>query len=774
MTMTKNIAGQRLLYAALIVASLLAGCAGPVQRAEQHVAQDEWLKAVIEYRKAHTRDPQDVEYKSRLKQMELKAADYYYQRGMAALERENIDGAILQFQQGLAAMSDHAKLQQAMGTALARKEANNLYSEGSRAEDAGKTAEAMRLFKAALEAYPDHKPATQALAKLRKQEQQDEDSQELALSSRTPITLNFRQTDLRTAFEFIAKSFGINVIFDDGIRSVPVTLFAKDVTFEQALNLLLTTNKTFYKKIGPNTLIIIPDTKEKRGQYEDHLVRTFQLNTVKAKEMNDILKGLLTLKKVFVNDELNTLVVRDTDETLKLVEKMIQLNDRKPAEIILEVEILEVNRSKSEQLGLEFGNPMATIKLPGDIPLANSISKALQSGSTLTLSGATFRYYKQDVDAKTLANPKVRVINGKSAKIHVGDRVPLRASTIVDSTSQVRTTYDYKEIGIKLTVEPSIHLDNSVTVKLGLEVSALGANLGTSDEPAYSIGTRNAETFMLLRDGETAILGGLIRDEDRAARVRVPLLGDIPALGTLFRSYDNSKNRTDVLLTITPRVVRSWDVAPKDMQRFYSGTADTYTDQALFGSLQAPVGAKPVVQTNGNTNTSGSASAAGPVPVVAAAAGAASAEPATNAGANTTPVATAAAPPIFAFSAPVYEGTAEQELEIRLVAENLPATTAVPVEVLFNPQLLKFVRGQALDFSPKDFKTEVDEAKGMFRVALAFPPDAPPKGNGGLARVVFKAVKPGISYLVYKVPALTDNAGGAVNAQVRASRIVIK
>ncbi len=734
------------------------------------MAQDEWLKAVIEYRKALARDPQDVEYKSRLKQMELKAADYYYQRGMAALERENIDGAILQFQQGLAAMSDHAKLQQAMTTALARKEANNLYSEGAHAEDAGKTAEAMRLFKAALEAYPDHKPSTQALAKLRKQEQRDEDSQELALSSRTPITLNFRQTDLRTAFEFIAKSFGINVIFDDGIRSVPVTLFAKDVTFEQALNLLLTTNKTFYKKIGPNTLIIIPDTKEKRGQYEDHLVRTFQLNTVKAKEMNDILKGLLTLKKVFVNDELNTLVVRDTDETLKLVEKMIQLNDRKPAEIILEVEILEVNRSKSEQLGLEFGNPMATIKLPGDIPLANSISKALQSGSTLTLSGATFRYYKQDVDAKTLANPKVRVINGKSAKIHVGDRVPLRASTIVDSTSQVRTTYDYKEIGIKLTVEPSIHLDNSVTVKLGLEVSALGANLGTSDEPAYSIGTRNAETFMLLRDGETAILGGLIRDEDRAARVRVPLLGDIPALGTLFRSYDNSKSRTDVLLTITPRVVRSWDVAPKDMQRFYSGTADTYTDQALFGSLQAPAGAKPVVSAGGNSNSS--PQPAGTVPVVATAPGTeATANVAANAGAA--PAATAT-PPVFAFSAPVYEGTAEQELEIRLVAENLPATSAVPVEVLFNPQLLKFVRGQALDFSPKDFKTEVDEAKGLFRVMLAFPPDAPPKGNGGLARVAFKAVKPGISYLVYKVPVLTDNAGGAVNAQVRASRVVIK
>ena len=288
---------------------------------------------------------------------------------------------------------------------------------------------------------------------------------------------------------------------------MPVTLFAKDVTFEQGLEPAAHHYQDVLQEDRPQHPDHHPDTKEKRGQYEDHLVRTFQLNTIKAKDMNDILKGLITVKKVFVNDELNMLVVRDTEETLKLVEKMIQLNDRKPAEIILEVEILEVNRSKAEQLGLELGNPLATIGFADKMPLANSISKALQAGATLTLSGATFRYYKQDVDAKTLANPKIRVINGKSAKIHVGDRV-VRG---VDD----RRYYESGEDDLRLqrnrhqiecrALDTS---DNSVTVKLGLEVSALGANLGTSDDPAYTIGTRNAETFMLLRDGETAILGG--------------------------------------------------------------------------------------------------------------------------------------------------------------------------------------------------------------------------------------------------------------------------
>ncbi len=748
---------------------LSAGCAGPIERAEQYSTQDEWLKAVIEYRKAYSDNPKDVEYRSRLKQMELKAADYYYQRGMTFLDQDNVDAAIVQFQQGLAAMSDHAKLQQAMNAALARKEANNLYLEGIRTQEAGKNDEAKKLFKQALKIYPDHKFAAEAYASLEKQDLAEQDSEQLALSSKSPITLNFRQTDLRTAFEFIAKSFGVNVIFDEGIKNAPVTLFAKDVTFEQALNLMFTTNKTFYKKIGPNTIIIIPDTKEKRGQYEDHLVRTFQLARIKAKDMNDILKGVIAVKKTFVNDELNTLVVRDTEEILKLVEKLIQLNDRKPAEMILEVEILEVNRSKAEKLGLDLGTYQFSAAVPASIPVYGSIHRALESSAVLTLPSATFRFFKQDVDAKTLANPKIRVLNGKAAKIHVGDRVPLRAATITDATGQVRTTYDYKDIGIKLTAEPTIHVDNSATVKLGLEVSALGANVGTANEPAFTIGTRNAETFMLLRDGETAILGGLIRDEDRHAKVRVPVLGDIPVLGSLFTSYDNSTDRTDVLLTITPRVVRSWDLPPKETRQFYSGTADNYFGQALFANVEAPLSksaqakqAKTVVDV--------------PPPAEAGAvkAGAAAATPV----ASVTPAAATPAlilgPPLFAFSDSVYEGTSDRDLEIQLTAENLNAPVALPLEILFNPQLLKFVRGGPADFTPQDFKTEVDETKGVFRVSLAFADGAGPKGKGVLARVVLRALRPGISYLVYKTPALKDSSGGEINAQVRASRVVIK
>jgi len=756
--------------------ALLAACASsPVKQAEEYAAQDEWLKAVLEYRKALTNSPGDIEYRSRLKQTELKAADFYYQRGQRFLEQGNLDESIVQFQQGLASMPDHRKLQQAMTDAIARKEAENLYQEGSYLRQAGRLDDARRQFQKALEAYPDHKEAAAALAELKK-EDQEKLSEGFALTSKAPITLNFRQTDLKQAFEFLARSFGVNVIFDEAVKSVPLTLFAKDVTFEQGLSLLLTTSKTFYKKIGANTILVSPDSKEKRGQYEDHLVRTFQMNTVRAKEMADILKGLVTIKKIIVNEQLNTITVRDTEDVIKLADRIIENNDRKPAEMILEVEILEVNRTKSERLGLNFGTYAFTVSVPSAVPLSGPIRDAIRSTATLAIPSATFNFFKQDVDAKILANPKIRVMNGRAAKIHIGDRVPLRAATIVDATGQTRTTFDYKDIGIRLSVEPTIYLDNSAMVKLGLEVSSLGANLGTGNDQAFLIGTRNAETFMLLRDGETAILGGLIQDEERNSRVRVPGFGDIPVLGALFTSRDSSANRTDVLLTVTPRVVRGWDVPTRAAREFYSGSENVYSDKSLFASLETAAGAQIRTEPPSGATTAVAGVPSGPgTPApgpVAIAPPAAQAPAAAAPGAP--PPAGLPALPILAFSEPVYEVSSGQNFEIRVIGANLAGAANVPLEILYNPQLLSYVSGSRGDVAADSFDSSADASRGVLNVSLGLAGGAAPAGNAVLARVVMRGEKPGISYLVYRAPAIKTASGEALNAQVRAARVVIK
>jgi general secretion pathway protein D len=752
-----------------VIVSVLASCASPMRLAEDYAAQDEWMKAVIEYRKAYASHPSDIEIKSRLKQTELKAADFYYQRGLHLIEQGNLDGALEQFRQGVAIMPDHTKLQQAIADALKHKQAVELYQEAVVFKTAGKIIDARRQLERALDVYPWYTEASDLLAQI-KTEEEGKLSQGLALSSTAPVTLNFRQTDLKQAFEFLAKSFGVNVIFDEAIKSVPVTLFGKDVTFDQGLNLLLATTKMFYKRIGPNTLLIAPDTKEKRGQYEDHLVHTFQLNVIRAKDMADILKGVVNIKKISINEALNTIVIRDAEDVIKLVERIVESNDRKPAEIILDVEILEVNRNKSEKLGLDLGSYAVSLGLPppGTLPISGSIADAFQAAATLTLPAATFRMFKQDVDAQILANPKIRVTSGKAAKIHVGDRVPLRAASIVDATGQTRTTFDYKEIGIRLSVEPTVNLDNSALVKLGLEVSSLGENLGTANEPAYRIGTRNADTIMLLRDGETAILGGLIRDEQRKTRVKVPGFGDIPVVGSLFTSYDDAKGRTDVLLTITPRVVRGWDVPPRSLREFYSGTENLYSDKPVFASLEVNGAAGPAASNSaeaqktqaGDPATSANSAKDGKPKAD---------EKADNANADEKP-----ATPVFAFDKAVYDLAVGQDIEVAVMGANIPAGSSVPLDVMFNGQLLTYASGTKGDVEATAFNATADQTRGVINLSLTLPSSVGVNDPAPIARMTLRGLKAGVSYLVFRTPSMRDSNGETISAQVRASRVVVK
>jgi general secretion pathway protein D len=750
--MKRNMKIVSKITSATVLALMLASCASSRTSGDEYVTRDEWVKAVAEYRRDFHEHPNDIEIKAKFERMELQAANYYYHRGMREIASGNLEGAEQAFQQGLSAMPNNMKLQQVLNDTLRQKEANSSYREGVRLLGTGKSLEAKRRFSQTLEIYPGHKDAAAKLADIQRKEN-ERSGESLALSSTAPITLNFRETDIRDAFEFLAKSFGVNVIFDDAVKNNPVTLYAKDITFEQGLNLLLSTSKTFYKKLGPNTILLSLDSKEKRGQYEDQIVRVFHLNSIRAKEMSDILKGLLTIRKIIINEELNAITIRDNEEVIRLVEKVILASDEKPAEVILEVEILEVNRNKAEKLGLDFGSYAIGANVP-PYPLSSSFSEAAKNTGTVTVPSATLRFFKQDVSAKMLANPKIRVLNNKAAKIHIGDRIPLIATTIQDVTGQVRNAYDYKEIGIRLSAEPTIHLDNSVTVKLGLEVSSLGQNLGTASQPAYSIGSRNAETYMMLRDGETAILGGLIRDDERDTRVKIPGLGDIPVLGALFTSYDDSAGRTDVLLTITPHVVRGWEVQQQSDREFFSGTENTYSDKSVFASFNelADSGVSPRTK----------------VATVARTAGVPENFDFTEKGDSKF-----AEPVLLAFSDPAYEAKTGQEFEIELTGQNLSGVTSAPLELLYNPQVMSFVRAEAGKPSPDSFTAVADEARGLLTIKLDYLADVKAKKNTVTARVIMKGIAPGVSYLTYGTQNVTGAAGKNLVARTGASRVVI-
>lgn len=738
---------KRLLI--IVAAGLLASCAGsPFKQAESYMAEGKWLGAVLEYRKQLKAHPGDVEFISRLRQAELKAAEYYYHKGDKLRDQGDLDAAIAAFQQGLIAMSDHAKLQTAMRNALALREARRLYTDALRNIEIDRRGDALSLLRKALEVFPSYAEAAQKIKQIEAEDAQAA-KDTLLLGSHEPIALRFNETPARRAFEHIAAAFNINLLFDDEVQDSPVTLRAERVTFAQALELMLSASKTFYRQIGPNTLLIAPDTPEKRARYEAQVIRTFHLKMIRAKEMAEIIKGVLSPKKLVLNEEFNTLVIRDNSEVIALAERLIKLNDRRPAELLLEVEILEVNRNKAERLGLDWGSQISAI-FPS-YSVSGSLRSTLNQGIA-TLPNVVFRYFKQDVDAEILANPKVRVISNRTATIHIGDRVPLRTSTILDATGQVRTTFEYRDIGIKLEVQPYVHLDNSSTVHLNLEVSTIGQNLGTPEEPAYSIGTRNAETVMLLRDGETAILGGLIRDEERNVQVRVPGLGDIPLIGALFTQHNDEDVRTDVLLTITPQVVRGWNIAPPEDLAMYSGTENRYTAKPLFAALRETASSSPPeIRLGGSTSPEGAiANSTAPreQPVTATTEDAASVTPEVR----------------FEQELYTFDRSAEQTLNI--VGSSFTARGKLHMQLMYNPEVVEILAIEPGENGVPVF--DIDPENGTIDIRLGEVPSTAEE-TSVLAKLRVRGRAPGISYLLFNSSEFQAN-GSAVNTRTSAAR----
>ncbi len=580
---------------ALFLAVSVAGCAGSrsFQRAESYSQHGEWDLAVKEYREASKSDPQSIEYRSALLRAEETAANQHYKTARSFVKERKLDQAIQELQKALFLNPTSAAIQGALKSVLNMKQAEEHYRAALTFQELNRLNDAINELNLAVELDPENPKYFDSLGKLQKKKSESEPDEALTLASDKPITLNFKNTNIKEVFEILAKLSGINIMFDEEVKAQPVTVFAKDVSFQYALNLLLSTNKLFMKKISADTIIIVPKSKAKLDQYQDLLVKTFYLNNAKAKDAVNLLRSMLDVKKIYVNEVLNSITIRDTPEKIKLVEKIIDANDLKEAEVILDVEILEISRSNNLKYGWNFtpgglsvtGNVQNKDKTTTGITLGE-LRNITSDNVILTIPGVVVNLIKQDSDSQTLANPRVRVLNNKQAKFLIGDRIPIQTSTIQSTTvGQVTSTFEYKDVGIKLNIEPTVHLNNTVTLKMGLEISNLGDAIDFGNgQKQYKFGTRNTDTVVNLRDGESVIIGGLIKDEERKSHVKVPILGDIPILGKLFSSTEDGTIKTDILMSITPNIVRAMELPDKDTQNFWSGTEEAYDTKPLFVS----------------------------------------------------------------------------------------------------------------------------------------------------------------------------------------------
>ncbi|MEW6089104.1 MAG: secretin N-terminal domain-containing protein [bacterium] len=370
-----------------------------------------------------------------------------------------------------------------------------------------------------------------------------------------PITLKFKNAYLKDIFEILSKMTGVNIFFDETVQNKKINVYIDSLPFEQALDILLKTNDLTKITIDKNSMVVVPKKGERIKNYQDMVIRTFYLTNAEAKDIINLLRTMIQTKQIFINERLNAIVLRDTKENIDMAQQVIEANDKLGTQVDIELELLEINRNRLENLGMQLGGGEGDKKgvLSGlnEIKFEGSVKKNIN----LSLPSVWYNLVNDKSFAKILANPRIRVTNKQKAKIMIADRIPVEiSSSTKDSEGKetINTQVQYKDVGIKLDVEPNIHFDNQVTVKINLEVSSI---VEYTSKGYPLIRTRNVESFIRLKDGESKILGGLISDEERKGASRVPMLHKIPFLGTLFTSSRDQKIETEIIMKMTPYIV---------------------------------------------------------------------------------------------------------------------------------------------------------------------------------------------------------------------------
>ena len=388
-----------------------------------------------------------------------------------------------------------------------------------------------------------------------------------------PITIELKNVPIKTVFELIGKTANINFVYDQELRTDLITsIFVRNSSIEDAIKLILTSNQLAKKVLNDNTLLIYPLNRSQ--EYQEQYVRSFYLNNMDAKRAMNMIKTVVKSKDIYIDEKLNTLIMRDSAEAIQIAEKLIASQDMIEPEVMLEVEVMEINRKNLEAIGVKYPTQMSVgvqgksvgadgvvTSTPGRLTLAEL--KSFNSGlGVFSVSDPVLalNLLQQDTDTNLLANPQIRVKNREKAKIHVGDKIPVLTS-VANSTGFVSQTVSYIEVGIKLDVEPTILLQNQVSIKVGLEVSNVTDQVKTdSGVLAYTIGSRNANTILQLKDGETQILAGLFRDDSQRISNKVPGLSSLPFIGKLFSDKNNDRRKNEIVLLITPRILHN--IAP--------------------------------------------------------------------------------------------------------------------------------------------------------------------------------------------------------------------
>jgi general secretion pathway protein D len=568
-----------ILLAALSGTAGLAGCASPsLTEGRALIGSGATEAGLARLHAGLAEEPDNLELKSYYYSQREKLASQWLLQAQQEIDQANFAAAEATLHKVLAIHPENPRAKTLLANLEAQTRQHRMLEEAQNALNQNQLALAADKARAVLAQAPDHAGAIDMLRKVQVAQAQDEIApRELSAATRKTVTLEFRDTPLRNVFDMISRQSSLNFVFDKDVRlDTKATLFARNTTVADAINMLLTTGQLSKKVMNPTTLLIYPDTPQKQKQYQELMVKSFYLGNADAKSTMAMLRTLIKAKDLYVDERLNQLVMRDTPDAIRLAEKIVAVQDLADPEVMLHVEVLEVKRSRLLDLGVQYPNQFSLINpAPLTTPLTLESLKNISARDIGISPVPTVNVQQDDSDVNILANPRIRVKNREKAKIHIGDKLPVITSNVT-STGVISESVSYIDVGLKLDVEPNVLMRDDVQIKVNLEVSnivkeirSLGGTL------TYQIGTRNANTILRLKDGETQVLAGLISEEDRGSSSGIPGLANLPVLGHLFASKSDEKIKTEIVLLITPYILRHAQAQQPVLTEFRGGTENT-------------------------------------------------------------------------------------------------------------------------------------------------------------------------------------------------------
>ena len=751
----------RLLAAVALLAIASAGCAAhwAYRQGQDAGEKGEWDLAVARYTRALEKDSKNIGYKIALENARIQASRYHYDEAKKHLAASDFERAAEELE--IASKYDPGNRSAADDLAIVRDRIRK------RAEEQRERAE-----------FEQMKARAQAAARV--------PVPVLSPRSPVPITMSFRDGSLQRIFESLGKIVGVNVLFDEGFRDKKTDVVLTGVTFQEALDRLTFVNRLFYKVLDQNTIIIVPESRQKRVAYDELLLRTFYVQNAEITETVNVVKTLAKVTTVSGNPSLGAITVLGTVDQIAMAGRIIDANDKARGEVLVEVQILEVNRNDVKRWGIDLSNYSvgatlsptgASDEITGGLlrMRAHLLSSLNQADWVVSIPSSVFvRFLQNESSVRILAAPRLRAAEGKKAELKIGQEVPIPQTSYTVGLSGgatggylPATSFTYKNVGVNLSLNnPRVAASGDITLELAAEFSLLGENrnVGSESNPILvpTFFTRNVTNVLRLRDGETALIGGLLQGREATSFAGALGMNSIPIIGKLFGSRERTKDESEVLISITPRIVRAPKLTEADLAALRVGTQEVPRVEGarpgLFGPEPEPVPVVPAPPPSSFPPAEAPPGAAEAVPPSGAAPAATS---------DSRPVAVLFSPPEAALRAGESGGLA-------VVLVGARDVVSAEITLAWDPALAQVTDVAAgslltLDGSPVSVERAIDEGRARVRFSRA----AGASGSGAVAAITVRGLKPGSGSLVVESLVLGRGAGPERPAPPAPARLLV-